>query len=282
MTPEGLYLYFQGVSLVLGLLIGSFLNVVIARLPLDRSVVSPPSHCPTCGHGIRPYDNVPVLSWLILRGRCRDCKSPISSLYPTIELLTGLLGWLLFRRLIPGPDALDLPHAAGFLVMLVFVAMLVAETYIDLRHTIIPDELSICAAPFGIGAALLLGWLDYPAAVPWRQSVLGAFFGGGSLLAVMGLYWLVRRREGMGMGDAKLLAMIGAFLGLWPAVPFVIFVSSVIGAMVGVPVTLLRRGGLSLALPFGPFIAVAAVVYVLHGPELMERWFPGILYLMAQ
>jgi len=281
MSPEQVWRYFLAFATIYGLLVGSFLNVCIARMPDDRSVVHPPSHCLACGHAVRPIDNVPVLSWLWLRGRCRDCGTAISSLYPTVELLGGCLGWLIFRRVIPGPDQLDPAHAVAFLVYFTFAAMLVASTFIDLRHFIIPDEFSIYAAPVGIAAAVLLGWLGYPDAPTWKQSVVGALIGGGSLGSVALLYWVVRRREGMGTGDIKLLAMIGAFLGALPAVPFVILVSSVVGAVVGVSLMIVSRSGRYTALPFGPFLALAAIIYLLHGPELVERWFPGVHFMLA-
>jgi leader peptidase (prepilin peptidase)/N-methyltransferase len=274
---------FGGFALVLGLLIGSFLNVCIARLPEDRSVVSPPSHCPSCGAGIRWYDNIPVLSWLLLRGRCRDCGTGISSLYPTIELLTGLLALLLFWRVIPDPSALTPAHGAAFVVQLAFVAMLEVATFVDLRHYIIPDEVSIYAAPVGIFSAVLLSWLGYPDAVSWKHSVLGAFFGAGVLVLIMTLYWVVRRKEGMGWGDPKLLAMIGAFVGVVPGVPFVLFFSTLAGSVVGITLLLVRRSagwGMSSPLPFGPFLALGAVVWLLRGPELVARWFPGVHFLV--
>ncbi len=266
-------------ALIFGLVIGSFLNVVIARLPEDRSVVWPGSACPLCGTPIKPYDNVPVLAWIWLRGRCRACKGSISPLYPLIELLTGLVAWLVFRRVMPGLDQVDLPHLAAFLVAFGFCCLLIAQTYIDVRHYIIPDELSVYAIPFGLGGAVALQALGYEGAflaVGWKQSALGALVGGGLLGAVMGLYWLIRREEGMGFGDVKLLAMIGAFLGPAPAVPFVIFVASLAGALVGLPMVLLRGRGLRAALPFGPFLALAGLVWLLTGPELVRRWFPGV------
>jgi leader peptidase (prepilin peptidase)/N-methyltransferase len=216
-----------------------------------------------------------VLSWLLLGGKCRDCKLPISSLYPTIELLVGLLGGLLFVQTIPDASALSTGALLAFGVKLVFVAMLVAQTYIDLRHYIIPNELSIYAAPFGILAALALGHLGHSGGPTWQSAVVGALAGGGLFGGIKLLYWLVRRREGIGDGDIKLAAMIGAFLGL-PAIPFVILASSVTGALVGVPIALLQRKGAQLALPFGPFLALGAIVYLLHGPPLMARLFPGL------
>lgn len=349
--PVQVYHLFSGFALVLGLVVGSFLNVVIARMPEDRSIVHPPSHCPACGAFIKPYDNIPVLSWLLLRGRCRSCDTAISPLYPTIELLTGLLAWLVFRRVVPGPADLDLAHLVAFAVFFGFVAMLVAQTCVDLRHGIILDQFSIYAVPLGVAAAALLTRLGYPGAITWRQSVLGALFGSGLLLFVVWMYrgylrvgalwqsrgspalavkprpggpsvglvllgsgvvlifaalggleaparaldatlsltaWAHRRLyrplrglveeqpgDGMGFGDVKLLAMMGAFLGAWPALPFTIFVASVVGSLVGIPVSLARGLGLKASLPFGPFLALAAIVYVVHGPELVERWLPG-------
>jgi leader peptidase (prepilin peptidase)/N-methyltransferase len=275
---------FGGFAVALGLIVGSFLNVCIARLPEDRSVVHPPSHCPSCGAGIRPADNIPVLSWVLLRGRCRSCKTPISSLYPTIELLTGLLALLLFWRVVPDPTALTAAHGLAFGGQLVFVSLLLVAAYVDVRHYIIPDEVSVYAVPAGILLHLGLGALGHPDALPWQQSVLGAFFGGGSLVTLMAMYWLVRRREAFGWGDPKLLAMIGAFAGPLPALPFVLFVASLGGAAVGLTLVLGRRRagwGLGSALPFGPFLAFGGVLWALRGPELVERWFPGLHYLIA-
>jgi len=274
---------YLGFGAALGLIIGSFLNVVISRLPEDRSVVSPPSACPRCSTPIAPRDNIPVVSWVLLRGRCRSCAAPISSLYPTIELLTGVLGAALYIRLLPDPSALDLAHGAAFVVHLVFVAMLIAITFIDLRHYIIPDEMSVYAIPFAFAAMALLEWLGWEGAIGWRASALGALFGGGALIAIMGLYYLVRRRQGMGWGDPKMLGMIGAFLGPVPALPIVIFVAATAASAVGMALLVLRRGkgvGMQTALPFGPFLALGAVVYLLHGEALARRWLidPALLW----
>lgn len=274
MSPALFYDAVSAVALLFGLCIGSFLNVCIARMPENRSVAWPPSHCPSCGHNIRPRDNVPVLSWLVLRGRCRDCGTRISALYPTIELLTGLLAWVLFRRLVPGFGDLDPAHAANYAFYLAFVAMLIAVTYIDIRHYIVPDEFSIYAVPLGVAGAALARWLG-GAGPTWQQSVLGALVGGGSLIAVRTLYWLVRREEGMGMGDVKLLAMIGAWLGV-VAIPLVILIASFSGAVVGITLLITQRKGLRAAVPFGPFLAFGALVWLLHGEQIVMRYFPGV------
>lgn len=280
MTPDGFYNVMGGFALVFGLVFGSFLNVCIARMPENRSVVSPPSACPACGHRIRWYDNVPVLSWLILRARCRDCGTGISSLYPTVELLMGLVAWLLFRRFVPGFRAFDAAHLVTFGVYFAFAAMLIAQTYIDIRHFIVPDEFSIYAVPFGVAACALMTWLGASGVPSWQASVVGALIGGGSLGLVAAIYWLIRREEGMGLGDVKLLAMIGSFLGPLPALLVVVLVASMTGAAIGGALMLTRRQGLRMAVPFGPFLALGALVYVLHGPALVARFLPGMGALM--
>ncbi|MGB0640110.1 MAG: prepilin peptidase [Myxococcota bacterium] len=270
-------------SLLVGLCVGSFLNVCIARMPEDRSVVSPPSHCPACGSGIRPWDNIPLVSWVLLRGRCRDCGNSISVLYPIIELMTGLMFWVLFHRFIPGPEALTQGHLLAYGLICAMVAMLIGQTFIDIRHFIIPNEFSIYAAPFGIVGmwAVSTFGVDYGViASGWRDAAVGSVLGGGSLALIMGAYWLFRREEGMGMGDVKLLMMIGAFLGTVPAIPFVLIVSSLAGAAVGLPMALFGNKGLRVAMPFGPFLAFGAILYVLHGPEIIARFFPGVSFLL--
>jgi len=279
-----LYALYEVYSFIIGVCVGSFLNVCIARMPEDRSVVKPRSHCPACGQGIRALDNIPLISWVVLRARCRDCGTKISVLYPLIELMTGLLVWLLFHRFIPTPESLTIANVSLLVMMVVFVAMLVAMTFIDLRHYIIPDEFSIYAAPFGIaGVALVtaMGASHPVMAVSWQASFLGSALGGGSLGAIMLAYWLIRREEGMGLGDVKLLMMMGAFLGPLPAIPFILIVSSMAGALVGLPMALIGNKGLRVAIPFGPFLAFAAILYVLHGPEIVQVYFPGVAFLLS-
>lgn len=273
-----------GGATVFGLLVGSFLNVCISRMPEDRSVAWPPSHCPACGSGIRAYDNIPVVSWILLRGRCRDCALPISSMYPTIEALMGLLSLLLFWRFVPHPGAVDAAHGAAFAVHFVFFAMLVVVTFIDVRHYIIPDELSVYSVPLGVAASAGLAWLGAPGAVGLKSALMGAVGGAGLLVSVMVLYRVIRGQDGMGWGDPKLLAMIGAFVGALPALPFVVFVACVTGSVVGLTLMVVGRRagwGMRSAVPFGPFLALGAVVWVLHGPQLVERWFPGVHYLLG-
>ena len=279
-----LHALYEIFAVLVGLCVGSFLNVCIARMPEDRSVVKPRSHCPACGDTIRAVDNIPLVSWLLLKARCRSCGTRISMLYPIIELMTGLLVWLLYQRFIPTPEMLTLGNGLILLLMVVFVSMLVAMTFIDLRHYIIPDEFSIYAAPFGILGIALIGLVgaQHPVlAQSWKASFLGSALGGGSLGFIMLAYWLVRREEGMGLGDVKLLMMMGAFLGPLPAVPFILIVSSMVGALVGIPLAILGNKGLRVAMPFGPFLAFAAIVYVLHGPEIVQVYFPGVAFLLS-
>ncbi|WP_025322491.1 prepilin peptidase [Deferrisoma camini] len=244
---------------VLGAVVGSFLNVVIHRLPRGESLVRPPSHCPGCGRPVRPWDNVPIVSYLVLRGRCRDCGMRIPLRYPLVEALTAGLSGLLWVRFGPTP---------AFGVYFVFVAGLVAVTFIDLDHRIIPDSLSLGGMPAGLAASFVTGLGPV-------QSLLGIAVGSGLLLAVALGYRAVTGREGMGLGDVKFLGAVGAFLG-WQAVLFTVFVSSLVGASVGVAWGLARGGGLRLEVPYGPFLALGAALYVYAGPELVT-WYLGLL-----
>ena len=263
-------------ALVFGTMVGSFLNVVIGRLPEGRSIVSPGSHCPHCGSSVRPYDNVPVLAWFWLKGKCRDCAMPISSLYPTIELMMGLFALLLYQQIFLTTLDFTLGNLAAFFLYFSFVSILVAESFIDLKYYIIPDSLSIYAAPFAIGGMWLLAFLGADAGIGWQASVLGSFFGGGTLALVAGLWFLLRKYEGMGWGDVKLLFLIGAMVGPWPALPFVFLVSACLAVMVGIPIGLLQGRGWKMALPFGPFLAMATLIWLFHAQQIVQVWLPGV------
>jgi leader peptidase (prepilin peptidase)/N-methyltransferase len=204
MTPD---LIFPLFALVTGMVVGSFLNVCICRLPRDESVVFPPSHCPQCDYLIRWYDNIPLLSYLLLRGRCRGCGTRISIQYPLVELLNGLLTLALFLRF--GPTL-------AFLVLFLFCSALVVITFIDLEHQIIPDEISLPGIVIGFICSFFLPGHS------WLNSLLGILLGGGSLLLVAYAYQWLTGKEGMGGGDIKLLAMMGAFLG-WKSILFIVF-----------------------------------------------------------
>ena len=237
-----------------GLLVGSFLNVVAWRLPRGESLVAPGSHCPGCGRPVRPYDNVPVVSWLLLRGRCRDCRAPISARYPLVEALTAALAAAVV--LVLADDGLG-----DVLLGLVLVALLVPIALIDLDHRIIPNRLTA----LGAVAALAIGVATDLDGVP-EQLIAGAAAGGFLLLAALA------RPGGMGMGDVKLAGMLGMFLGREVAVA--LLVAFVAGTLVGV-VVMARRGvgeGRKTAIPFGPFLALGGVVGLLAGPAIVD-WY---------
>jgi leader peptidase (prepilin peptidase)/N-methyltransferase len=236
----------------LGATIGSFLNVVAYRLPRDESLVKPASRCPACGAAIKPYDNVPVLGWLLLRGRCRACRNPISSRYPIVEALTAMLAVAVVLA----------KHSAYEIVLgLVLVGILVPVALIDLDHRIIPNKITLPASV----AAVAIGLTLRPSAVP-EQLIAGAA-AGGFLLVFLLLY-----PRGMGMGDVKLAAVLGLFLGRSVAVA--VLVSVLVGAVFGT-VVMARLGvkqGRKTAVPFGPFLAFGGVVALLVGPAIVH-WY---------
>ena len=246
----------EWMGLVFGLVIGSFLNVCICRLPASQSIVSPRSRCPQCGHLIRAHDNIPVLSYVFLRGRCRDCGTRISARYPLVEILSGAFAAMTIARFGFGWTALILYSlVAAFLVI----------TFIDIDHRIIPDVITLPGIPIGLAASF------GPGIISPLESLMGILSGGGSLFLVAWIYQAIAKREGMGGGDIKFLAMIGAFIG-WKGVLFTIFVASLTGTLAGMALILRRREGMKLAVPFGPFLAVGAIAYLFIGAEVMT-WY---------
>jgi leader peptidase (prepilin peptidase)/N-methyltransferase len=241
-----------------GCCMGSFFNVAIHRLPREESLVRPGSRCPSCGHAIAFYDNVPILSWLWLRGRCRRCKASISVRYPVVEGLTGLVTLALF---------LSQGWGVPFVVLLVFVYALIVIAFIDLDTYLIPDVLSLTGIAVGFLGSLVSPHLS------WSDSLIGILFGGGILYLVAWAYRVIRHQDGMGGGDIKLLAMIGAFIG-WAGVVFTLFAASIAGALVGVAVMLKTRQGMEARVPFGPVLALGALGYVLGG-EALVGWYWG-------
>lgn len=247
-------------SVLLGLALGSFLNVCIYRIPLRMSIIYPPSTCPACGEKVRAYDNIPLVSYILLRGRCRDCRNPISWRYPAVEALTGLLSLALFIRYGPSYQ---------YLISLIFIGTLIIISFIDLDHQIIPDVLSLP----GIGAGLAVAFI--PGRVSLVDSLIGATAGGGILLLVAIVFKRLTGKEGMGGGDVKLLAMIGAWMG-WRALPLTILISSLTGAIVGSIFLLTAGKGIRARIPFGPFLSLGALIYFFFGTELMQ-WYLGLL-----
>jgi leader peptidase (prepilin peptidase)/N-methyltransferase len=250
--------FIEVIVVLLGLCIGSFLNVCIYRLPLSKSIPKPSrSVCPDCGSIIRFYDNIPVVSYLLLKRRCRHCGFIIPFRYPLVEISSGLFAFLILKQFGLSLDSF---------VYFVFIAVLIVVTFIDLDHGIIPDVITLPGIPVFFGLAFLLPEGN------WVNSALGILVGGGSLLTVAWVYALLTGKEGMGGGDIKLLAMAGALVG-WKGVLFTIFVSSAAGALIGIILMLRTRKGLKLAVPFGPFIALGAVVYIFFGPALINWYF---------
>lgn len=242
---------------VIGACIGSFLNVVIYRLPLGKSIVSPPSACPRCGHRLKWYDNIPIFGWLMLAGKCRQCRMPVSIQYPLVELVTALLFVLVVWLTPLGPLVVS---------RLLLVCILIALFGIDLEHQILPNSITLP----GIVAGVLLSVIAPPGV---RDAVLGALLGAGILYGIAAAYYLWRREEGLGMGDVKMLAMIGAFLG-WKAVLVTLVLSSFSGAIIGVALIAAQRGGMKLALPFGTFLSIGALVAMFVGEPLVA-WYAG-------
>jgi leader peptidase (prepilin peptidase)/N-methyltransferase len=256
-------------AFVIGAIVGSFLNVVIHRYPREESIVFPPSHCPHCDAAIRWYDNIPLLSFAVLLGRCRVCRQPISWRYPLVELANALFYLAIF---------LHTGLQIGFVFLAAMVSMIIVLIYIDAEIQILPDVIDIP----GIAVGLAVGALGVSASAPtlmlsesWLDAALGALLGGGIIAGIIGAYWLVRRVEGMGWGDAKMLAMIGAMVG-WRAVFGVLLLGSLTGALVGLPVALRSREGMRLALPFGVFLGFGALVVLFFGHTL-SGWYLALL-----
>lgn len=254
MTDKGVIVAFAG---LLGLILGSFLNVCILRLPARQSIVHPPSRCPKCGEGVRWYDNVPVLSWLVLRGRCRHCGNPISIQYPLVELATAVI-WAGMALLFTAP--LDILAAALFLTLLLGIAMT------DAREYIIPDEFSLGGLVIGLLVSLRAGLPGL------RDAAIGAAVGFAVLWLVAIAGKRLFRKEAMGGGDIKMMAMVGAFLG-WQGVFLTIFLGSVVGTLVFGPLALAGR---KKEVPFGIFLALGGAVTFFWGQALLD-WYRGYM-----
>lgn len=252
-------MFLSVLAFIFGAAVGSFLNVCIFRIPAKQSIVKPSSQCPHCHHSVRFYDNIPLISFLILRAKCRDCGGAISWRYPLVELLTAILTLLLFIKF-----GLTLNFAVFFL----FTAVLITITFIDIDHQIIPDVLSLPGIPIFFLAAVFI------VKVPWHEALIGLLVGGGILWLIAFVYELVTKREGMGGGDVKLLAMIGGFLG-WKALIFILLVSSFTGAIVGILAMIVKKQDMKYAVPFGPFLSIAAIAYIFFGDAFMRLWLLG-------
>lgn len=241
--------------LAIGLAIGSFLNVCIYRLPRRESLLFPPSHCPTCDRQLAWFENVPVVSWLVLRGRCRTCRMAIPVQYPLVEATTAALfvsGYVIYGWT---------PLLAA---RLLFACAMIVLFVIDLHHRILPNVITLPGIVVGLALSLFLP-------PGWASSLIGATAGGGLLFAISEAYYRVRGHEGLGMGDVKMLAMIGAFLG-WPLMLVTLVFASFSGSVVGIGLLASGRGGMKAALPFGTFLAVGALVAAVAGDALLA-WY---------
>jgi leader peptidase (prepilin peptidase)/N-methyltransferase len=263
--------------ILFGLVIGSFLNVCIVRLPRNESVVFPSSRCPNCGNAVKPYDNIPVVSYLLLGGKCRSCKSAISWQYPMVEGLTALTFWVTFCLL-------------GFqlktLVLLIFFSGIIVLIFIDLNHRILPDIITLPGTLVGLMLSLLVPVQDgtarlvvslsgftveHPMLFSFLDSFIGALVCGGFLWLVAEAYLRIRRMEGLGFGDIKLMAMVGAFLGVRLAL-LTIMLGSFLGAVIGLIYIKLAGKDARYELPFGSFLGLAAILSALQGARLIGQY----------
>jgi leader peptidase (prepilin peptidase) / N-methyltransferase len=268
--------------ILFGLVIGSFLNVCIVRVPEGKSIVSPSSACPKCGSAVRPYDNIPVISYLLLGGKCRSCKTKISPMYPLVELLTAVLFYACYRAFGLTSEALKWSVFSALMIVLVFT---------DLRERILPDVINFT----GFGLALVLGLFTpptdgtalfiakhafaFPPAAPvlsFMDALIGGAVGSGLLWLVSEAYFRLRGREGMGLGDVKMMLMAGAFLGAKRTL-LTIFAGSILGSVLGIVFILARRKGSEYELPFGSFLGMAALLVVFFGTPVVNWYLSTLL-----
>ncbi len=238
---------------IFGLIIGSFLNVCIYRIPRGKSIVYPPSSCPACGARIKWYDNIPILSYIFLKGKCRNCKSKISPIYPTVEILAAVYTILVY---------LKFGLTVDFVFYLVFGYMLIVGSFIDFFHYIIPDRISIGLAVVG----LAYGFLRHE----FVHSLVGFVFGFGLLYLVAVLGKAIFKKEAMGGGDIKLLGALGAFIAI-KGVLFTLFVASLLGSFVGIVLIALGKTSMSQRIPFGPYLSLSAILYVFVGYQIITK-----------
>jgi leader peptidase (prepilin peptidase)/N-methyltransferase len=251
-TPDtGLLLLFT----VLGLAVGSFLNVCIYRLPRRESLMRPRSRCTSCGRTLSWFDNVPLISWAAMRGRCRTCGARVSTMYPVVELTTAIL--FASAYLLYGLSPL-------LVVRLLFGCVLIVLFVIDLQYQILPNAITVPGIIVGFVCSLVLP-------PGWRDSLIGIAAGGGVLLLIAEGYYRIRGEEGLGMGDVKMLGMIGAFLG-WKLTLLTLIVSSFLGSFIGIGMMVAGSGHMKYALPFGTFLALGAIVAVVGGQPILD-WY---------
>ena len=254
---------YYGIEIILifslGLIVGSFSNVCIYRIPRNESVIYPASHCPKCRSKIKPIDNIPLLSYILLKGRCRNCKSKISIQYPIVELLTGLTYLIIY--LIYG-------LSVQTLIYIILSSALIIIAFIDLNEQIIPDVISLPGIVIGLILSFIVPYISF------INSVLGALIGGGIILIIAWVGSIIFKKEAMGGGDVKLAAMIGAFLG-WRYTIISLFLGFFIGALVGIILILSKIKSKEDMVPFGPFIVLGSIITLLWGEKILA-WYIGI------
>ena len=266
---------------IFGLIIGSFLNVCILRLPRGRSIVTPPSHCPRCKSTIKFYDNIPVISFIFLQGKCRNCGEHISWRYPCVELLNGLsYAWIIH----------ELKFGGEALLLMALCSSLIVITFIDFDHQIIPDAITLpgmlvglTLAPFfmsmlGDTLPFHLGRLlphTSPYLTGFINSFVGLLLGGGPLLAIGWIWEKLRHIEAMGGGDVKLMGMVGSFFG-WKGALLTIMLGALVGSVVGLVLIIFKRHTMEKVIPFGPFLALGALMTAFHGPDIIS-WYLGLI-----
>ena len=262
--PSWLFYLFAG---LIGACVGSFLNVCIQRLPYGESIVWPPSHCRRCEHRLSWWENIPLLSYLALRGKCKQCGGRISPQYFIVELLStlfSLLCWAYFQ---------DVKLYFAYYILL--IAPLIVVTFIDLDHRVIPNSISLPGIVVGFGVHMLhagKGQLAHAAI----DSAIGVLVGGGFLFVVAFVYEKLKKQEGLGGGDVKLAAMLGAFFG-WRAVIFILLTASVMGSVIGIALMIAYRKNMKFAIPFGPFLASAGIIYLFLGAQMIG-WYLNFIF----
>jgi len=257
-------IFYSIVVFVFGAMFGSFANVCIYRMPRNQSIVFPPSHCPFCKSRIAFYNNIPLFSYLILTARCRECGVFIPFRYFAVELLTAVSALLLYTT-----------YGFGLLLIVyfIFVLGLIISSFIDLEHRIIPNLITFPGIAIGLTMSYVLSHSSIPWPVNFTGALIGIAVGSGSLLVVGYFYTLITGREGIGLGDVKLLAVFGAFFG-WQGAFFAIFLGSILGLIASIPIIIAKKSGLKYPIPFGPFLSLGLIIYVWFAKSIFDVFMP--------
>ncbi len=243
--------------IIIGLILGSFLNVVIYRLPRGTSIVKPGSFCPHCNSPIKWFDNIPVLSFIILGGKCRNCKKPISLRYPIVEILTAFALLLVYKKFY---------FSFQFFGSIIFSLSLIVLAFIDLEHKILPDKITLSGFTF-----FLFYSLSNPSKKIW-DSLGGALVGAGSLMLIYLLYYFIKKEEGLGLGDVKMMLMVGVFLGIGKTF-LTLIIASLLGSIAGLIIAIIMKKGMKYALPFGVFLSIGAFISLILGSEIISFYW---------